>query len=334
MYPIKMNPDYKELIWGGTRLKTLFHKPIPSDKTGESWEVACHKNGKSTAANGAFAGMTLSDIIAQQGLPFLGTQFTDKDLATFPLLIKFIDATDRLSVQVHPDDAYAMEHEGEPGKTEMWYVIHAEPDAKLIYGVKEGVTHEAFAAAIQDGTLGELLNFVPVQAGDAFFMPATTLHAICEGLVIAEIQQNSDTTYRVFDWNRVGKDGKPRELHVQKALDVTDLTPKTGKEKVVGLVRSVGQNCCTTLVHCPYFVTEKWDILSDASQGMDGSHFEILIILDGTGFIEGGGTAVPFVPGDTFFLPANLGQYTVNGACALLKTYVPDKQTEIAGDAK
>lgn len=323
MQPLKMKPDYKQLIWGGSRLRTLLGKDIPSDRTGESWEVSCHKNGKSVVADGPDKGRTLEEIIHEGGLSVLGTQFTQADIDTFPLLVKFIDATDRLSVQVHPDDAYAQAHEGEPGKTEMWYVVHAEPGSSLIYGVKEGVTKESFAAAIEDGTVGELLNFVPVQAGDVFFMPATTLHAICEGLVIAEIQQNSDTTYRVFDWNRVGADGKPRELHVQKALDVTDLTPHTGHEKVVGRVRQEGKNMRTMLVECSNFVTEKLQVAQQSVEQLDGSRFDILIFLEGEGTVEGDGVSVPFGKGDSFFVPANCGDYTIRGTATLLKTYVP-----------
>lgn len=324
MYPMKMCPDYKQLIWGGNRLKTLFDKDIPSDKTGESWEIACHKNGKSVVANGVFAGKTLEEVLQSEGLPLLGTRFTQKELDTFPLLVKLIDATDRLSVQVHPKDEYALAHEGDLGKTEMWYVIHADPGSSLIYGVKEGVTKETFAAAIADGTVGELLNFVPVQAGDVFFMPATTLHAICEGLVIAEIQQNSDTTYRVFDWNRVGKDGKPRELHVEKALEVTDLTPKVGHEKVQGEAVREGENLRTKYVSCRYFATEKLEVVHCATEPMDGSHFDLLLILEGEGVLSGGGADVPFRKGDSFFMPANMGAYTIRGTCSLLKSYVPD----------
>ena len=226
MEPIIFAPDYKERVWGGEKLKTVYGKEIPFEHTGESWEIACHDHGQSVAVNGTFKGMTLKDILLSAGQEVIGKGFDQGD--KFPLLIKLIDAKDDLSVQVHPDDAYAHVHEnGELGKSEAWVILEAEEGASLVIGLKEGTTKKAFEDALKAGELEKVLNRLPVKSGDVVDIPAGLLHAIGSGIMLAEVQQNSDTTYRVYDWNRVGLDGKSRELHVEKSLETIDFCRQT-----------------------------------------------------------------------------------------------------------
>ncbi len=323
LYPLKLQPIYKEPIWGGTKLREIYNKDIPSNHTGESWEVACHKNGTSRIANGILKGKLLDDVIKIYGVELLGSRVGGKGIDKFPLLVKIIDATDKLSVQVHPDDGYAMRHEnGELGKTEMWYVIDAEPGAQLVYGVKPGTTQGKFKQSIIDGNLEELLNFVDVKAGDVFHIPSTTLHAIGKGLLIAEIQQNSDTTYRVYDWDRIGTNGKSRELHIKKALDVINLSDMTGKEKVEGQVINEGATVRTHLVACKYYKTEKIEVTYRSKEKLNGEKFDIIIIIEGEGQIKYNHINVAYNAGDTFLIPACMGDYEIVGKCTILKTYV------------
>ncbi len=322
LYPLKLQPIYKETIWGGSKLREKFNKDIPSDYTGESWEVACHKNGTSIISNGALKGKSLDNVIKLYGVLLLGSRVGVKGVEKFPLLVKILDASDKLSVQVHPDDGYAMKHEkGELGKTEMWYVIDAEPGAQLIYGVKQGTTQQKFKQSIIDGNLEEQLNHVDVEAGDVFHIPSKTLHAIGKGILIVEIQQNSDTTYRVYDWNRVGADGTSRKLHIKKALDVADLSEVTGKEKVEGQVINIGTTKRTHLVDCKYYTTEKIEVKCRSEEQLNGEKFDIIIVIDGEGKIEYNLGDVTFNDGDSFLIPACMGDYSIIGRCTILKTY-------------
>ncbi|HOF89518.1 MAG TPA: class I mannose-6-phosphate isomerase, partial [Armatimonadota bacterium] len=231
-YPLRFTPIYKEKVWGGRRLETLLGRALPPDQPiGEAWEVSDHPHGRSVVANGPDAGTPLDALIARHGAALLGARVAAEDGARFPLLVKYLDAEKPLSVQVHPDDAYAAEHAGELGKTEMWYVLHAEPDACLIAGLRAGVTREAFADALAHGDPAALLHRLPVSAGDTLFIPAGRIHAILPGLLLLEIQQNSDTTYRLYDWGRVGLDGTPRALHADEAMAVAnwhDYEPRAG----------------------------------------------------------------------------------------------------------
>ena len=214
--PIKLQPIFKEIIWGGNRLKTDYNKKSSLSNIAESWELTVRDDGMNTIIGGEFNGMTMQEYIDKNGFEVV----SNKPLDRFPLLIKFIDAEDNLSIQVHPNDEYAMEKANSLGKTEMWYVIDAKPDAKLVYGLKPNCTIEDMRSAIENGTVEEKLNYVNVKKGDVFFIPSGLVHAIGAGILLAEIQQNSNITYRVYDYNRLGKDGKPRELHVEDALNV------------------------------------------------------------------------------------------------------------------
>ena len=219
--PMLLKAPLKDYLWGGNRLKNEYGKESDLDIVAESWELSCHEAGLSVIDSGAHKGETLAAFLAGAGKAVLGSKAQDRDY--FPLLIKFIDAKGDLSVQVHPDDEYALREEGEQGKTEMWYVVDAEPDASLIYGFQQKISKEEFEQRIADNTLLEVCNKVPVHKGDVFFIKAGTLHAIGSGILIYEVQQSSNLTYRVYDYGRVGKDGKPRQLHIDKALAVTKL---------------------------------------------------------------------------------------------------------------
>ena len=208
--PFKLTPAFKDYLWGGEKLKTLYNKKCDMDIVAESWELSCHKDGKSTIIGGEFEGETLSDYIQNHGKGVLGKNASKFDY--FPILIKFIDAKGDLSVQVHPDDEYALKNEGEYGKTEMWYILECEEGATLYYGFKRDVTRAEYENAIKNNTLTDILNKVPVNKGDVFFIEAGTVHAIGKGIVICEIQQNSNTTYRVYDYNRKDKDGFQGEI--------------------------------------------------------------------------------------------------------------------------
>jgi len=290
--PMFMDPEYKETVWGGTDLITLFQKRIPSAHTGESWEVAAHKNGNSTIRIGFLAGRTLRDAIEEYPAEILGYSLMQEGRSHFPLLIKFIDAAQNLSVQVHPNDEMAakLEGPGVSGKTEMWYVVDAKEGAQLVYGFKKDMTQDSFREAIENNTIEKYLNYVPVKKGDSFFIPAGTLHAIGAGIVIAEIQQNCDTTYRVYDYNRKGLDGKPRELHIDKALQCTNLSSSKGNE-----YSNIDEG-----IICPFFQTYRRELRGLQEIAVTNEHFQILMILEGSGRIEG----IDFKKGDTILLPA------------------------------
>ncbi len=302
-----MEPVMKETVWGGSKLRSVMGKTIPSDHTGESWEIAAHRNGQSRIVTGPLAGKTMQEAIEIAPQEILGTYIWQKYGTHFPLLIKLIDANDNLSVQVHPSDAMAakLEGAGESGKTEMWVVLEAKPDAKLLYGFKKEVTPQAFAKAIEEQKLEDLVNWVPVQKRDAFFIPAGTLHAIGAGILLAEIQQNSDTTYRVYDFGRLGLDGKPRELHVEKALQVTDLHSSQGREYA---------NLETGIL-CPYFKTWRHTLQGEYRLQLEADRFEILMVLEGSGSLSGR----PFKAGDSILLPAALEEVFLEGNAQYLQ---------------
>lgn len=317
MYPMLLKPAFKDYIWGGTRLRDDFGKDCDYDKVAESWELSCHKDGQSTIANGEFAGLTLSEYIEKAGKSVLGTDC--EKFENFPILIKLIDAKDNLSVQVHPDNDYAMRVEGEYGKTEMWYVVDCDEGATLLYGFKHEISKDEFARRIADNTLLEVTNAVPVKKGDVFFIQSGTLHAIGKGILIAEIQQNSNTTYRIYDYGRVGKDGKPRELHVEKAKDVTNLCPakaypETPVEKHDGFDIKL-------LSSCEYFTTYRVNVDTKAEFEADEKSFNSILVLEGSPVITGNGT-VNAKKGDSIFIGAGSGKYTVEGKCTVILTKV------------
>ncbi len=314
MYVMKLQAPCKDYIWGGSRLRDEYGKKSDADKVAESWELSCHKDGKSVIANGEFAGTTLEEYIEKTGKQMLGKNCGRFEY--FPILIKLIDAKDNLSVQVHPDNEYALRVEGEYGKTEMWYVIDADEGAELLYGFKHGITREEFAQRIKNNTLLEVTNNVPVHKGDVFFIESGTLHAIGKGILIAEIQQNSNTTYRIYDYGRVGKDGKPRELHVEKACEVTKLIPPTRPTKPQGEPVKHDGWTETLLAECEYFRVRRLNVQSAAKYEASDASFNSLLVLDGSFEIGG----VKLAKGESAFIPAGFGEYVIKGSGEVILT--------------
>jgi len=293
-YPLKFRAIYKQRIWGGQRLRDVFGKELPpGEKIGESWELADLPEDKSVIANGELAGQTLHSAIEQYSKEITGAE---NFVLPFPLLIKILDAEDVLSVQVHPDSETCRRMgKGEP-KTECWYIIAAEPGAVIYKGLKKGVTKEKFAEAIEDGTVAETLVKVPVEAGQCHFLPAGTAHAVGPGLLIAEIQTPSDTTYRVFDWNRVDDAGKARELHIEEALESIHF----GQSSDDLFVTTIG-----LLADCEYFTIDKGHQGKNCELLLAPGKMKTLIALSGSGTILGTeGDLVEFIAGDCLLVPA------------------------------
>ena len=314
LYPMKLSAPCKDYLWGGNRLREEYGKVSDADKIAESWELSCHKDGESVIANGEFKGETLTAYIEKQGKQVLGDNCGRFEY--FPILIKLIDAKDNLSVQVHPDNEYAMRVEGEYGKTEMWYIVDCDPGAELLYGFQHDITKEEFERRIKDNTLLEVTNNVPVHKGDVFFIKSGTLHAIGKGILIAEIQQNSNTTYRIYDYGRVGADGKPRQLHVDKAVEVTKLTPPEFPTKAMGEVEQKEGYSVQLLSKCEYFRVNKVSVQESCELEAGKASFNSVLVLDGQGEIDG----VKLKKGDSCFIPAGYGKYTFKGKAELVVT--------------
>lgn len=315
---IKLTAHCTDYIWGGNRLREEYGKELLSDKIAESWELSCHKDGQSVVADGEYKGKTLSEYIAAKGNAVLGTNCARFEY--FPILIKLIDAKDNLSVQVHPSNDYAMRVEGEYGKTEMWYIVDCEEGAELLYGFKHEISREEFAQRIADNTLLEVTNNVPVHKGDVFFIEAGTLHAIGKGILIAEIQQNSNTTYRIYDYGRVGADGKPRQLHVEKACEVTQLVPPKYPTKAQGAPQKIEGGVMTLLRSCEYFNVNRLQLDGEVKLSADEKSFNSILVLDGSCTISANGESVYAQKGDSLFVDAGTGVYTINGSGQLIIT--------------
>ncbi len=314
LYPMKLTAPCKDYIWGGNRLREEYGKTSDADRIAESWELSCHKDGESIIFNGDFAGKTLSEFIKENGKDVLGKNCDKFD--NFPILIKLIDAKENLSVQVHPDNEYALSVEGEYGKTEMWYIVDCDPGAELLYGFKSNIDKEEFERRIKDNTLLEVTNSVPVHKGNVFFIEAGTLHAIGKGILIAEIQQNSNTTYRIYDYGRVGADGKPRQLHVEKAVEVTKLTPPEYPTKAMGEIEQKDGCSVQLLSKCDYFRVNKVCVWEHCVFEASAKSFNSLLVLDGEGEIDG----VKLKKGDSCFIPAGYGEYTFKGKAEMVIT--------------
>lgn len=298
---LEFEPVLKRIRWGGRRLGTVLNKPIGNETDyAESWEVSCHSNGPSVIANGPFAGRTLQKFVEQCPDELLGT--TRRDDA-FPLLIKFLDATDRLSVQVHPDDAQASQFEpGANGKTEAWVILDAEPDSRLYVGLKEGVDVDRLRAALEAGNVEDCLHTITVQPGDCVFIPAGTVHAIGEGILLAEVQQSSDITFRLYDWGRVGTDGQPRELHIEEAISCIDFN-RGPVDPVAPRVDSTASPRMETLVESEYFTMRRHT--SDTAFDLPPvQSFRVLMTLGGAGVVSVDGAESRLSQGKTVLIPA------------------------------
>ena len=319
MSVFKLRPSCKDYLWGGHRLVEEYGKEYEGEILAETWELSCHPDGPSTIVNGAYAGKTLEEYIEEAGKEVLGKNC--RRFRDFPILIKFIDAKQNLSIQVHPDNRYALKNEGQYGKTEMWYVMDAGKDAFLYYGFKKEISKEEFARRIQEDTLLEVLNAVPVQKGDVLFIESGTIHAIGEDILIAEIQQNSNVTYRVYDYVRVGKDGKKRDLHIEKALAVTNRVP---------LIKS--KSSYPHVADCDYFTVDKLNLDGQMMRRMEGyvseESFVSILIPDGEGTVSCG-DEVTYKKGDSLFLPAGSGTYVIEGNCDALITTIREKAAPV-----
>jgi mannose-6-phosphate isomerase len=327
--PARLEAIFSPRPWGSFSLAPFFpDKSNLAEPLGEAWMTGseCH------FASGPFAGEKLGQVWHKLSPEWAGTQADPAN--DFPLLVKFIFSEQKLSVQVHPGDDYAARHElaaGGRGKTEMWYALHAREGAQVMVGLKPGVTPEKFKRAIVNGTAEDCLEHIPVHTGDAIFVPAGTAHTIGPGLVLCEIQQHSDITYRVYDYNRRDAQGKPRDLHIEKALEVIQFGEQSGG-KIDPVRISRGAVAETYFVACRYFTTEKWEFAERIASTTSREHFDLLIFLEGHGSIRGGGESAEYAPAQTWLLPAALGAYQLipGSRTSLLRTYVPAHIDEFA----
>ncbi|MBQ7600213.1 MAG: class I mannose-6-phosphate isomerase [Clostridia bacterium] len=319
-YPLLLKPVSKQIIWGGDVLKKEYNKKAPFEKIAESWELSVRPGENCVIRNGGLKGRTLMGAIAGDR-SFLGTNCDAYD--RFPLLIKFIDAGDRLSIQVHPDNEYAMAHEGETGKTEMWYIMDADPGAQLVYGLKPGTGRKELEEAVKGGYVEEVMNYVDVKKGDVFFSPAGQVHAIGKGILIAEIQQNCNVTYRVYDYNRRQPDGSLRKLHTEKALDV--IVSRTEEEIRRIRFSKPAETSGTVLGSCDYFTSVKYTVCQgrDLELQADVKSFMSLLFLESEGaFILFEDRKIRIRKGDSLFIPADMGKFRICGGCELISTTV------------
>ena len=312
LYPLRFTPIYKKLIWGGEKLREEYGKLDAPEMTGESWEISMVEDNISVVSNGYLKNNTLEEVIEVYMGDVVGDRVYEKYGTFFPILTKFIHSNDYLSIQVHPGDEYAMEHHGENGKTEMWYILEAEEDARLIVGFNRPTDREGFLKSLHDGTLVDLMNFQPVKKGDVLFMPTGRIHALGPGIVLAEIQQTSDMTYRIYDWDRMGADGKPRELHIDHAANVIDFDMPADYKTPYDPV----PNQTVPLADCPYFTTQymKFDQPVDKDYNLIDS-FVIYMCTEGEvdlyypGWEQNGSETLR--KGDTILVPAVLKEISL-----------------------
>ncbi|EOZ5809050.1 mannose-6-phosphate isomerase, class I [Enterococcus hirae] len=307
--PMFLKPVFQEKIWGGSRLRSVFGFDIPNDKIGEDWAISAHPHGVSVVENGEYQGQKLDELWQNHK-----ELFGNPTEPVFPLLIKILDAEDELSVQVHPDDAYGMKHEGELGKTECWYIIDAEPGAEIIYG-HHAKTREELAEMIQEGRWDDLLKKVPVKKGDFFYVPSGTIHAIGKGIMILETQQSSDTTYRVYDYDRKDSNGNTRELHIQQSIDVTTvpaITPQIQMKEV-----RKGNSSIVTYLETEFFNVYEWDIKGITSFKKQAP-YTLATVIDGAGELVVNEKIYPLTKGASFILPNDVTEWTVQGELSII----------------
>lgn len=319
MEPLFLKGAVKDYIWGGQKLKTLFGKKSSGDYIAESWELSCHSDGCSAVINSKEGNTPLTQYVKAHGRKqVLGKSCGH--INDVPI-IKLIDAKEPLSVQVHPDDDYARSKGFANGKTEMWYVIDAEEGAEIVYGIAYPITKDEFREHIEKGTLDRVLKYVPVKKGDVFYIPAGTIHAIGKGILIAEVQQNCNLTYRVFDYGRKDADGKERELHIEDAIEAANLTPGVWENPYPTWRFPWGEK--QTLSYCQYFVTNCITVYSERKFEVKPSSFTHILVTDGIGllFTESGDYSIK--KGDSVLLPAGIGTCRINGSLRYIETYLP-----------
>ena len=316
-YPLQFEPIFKERIWGGEKLKTVLNKPITSSTIGESWELSTVKGDVSVVANGEWKGKSLMDLINDYPNEILGTEVYARFGMEFPLLFKYLDAREDLSIQVHPNDALAKKRHNSFGKTEMWYIMQADADARIIVGFKENSNANEYLEHLNNKTLLAILDDVKVAPGDVFFLETGTVHAIGAGLVVAEIQQTSDITYRLYDFDRVDAAGATRELHVDLALEAINYnTVETKKEY------SKSVNKSNKMVDCPYFTTNFIPLDGKITLNKDGKTFTVYMCVEGEFEIEYNESTVWYKKGDTVLIPAGIKGFILNGNASLLEIYI------------
>jgi mannose-6-phosphate isomerase len=322
LYPLKFSPILKDKIWGGTKLKNLFDKAAETDKLGESWELSGYEGDESVVTNGALAGNNLTELIEIYMGELVGDAIYDEYGLSFPLLFKLIDANENLSIQVHPGDEVAAERHNSYGKTEMWYVVDADPGAELIIGFTKDCTKDEYLDALGQDQVEDLLQKVPVKKGDVFFIPAGLVHAIGKGVVVAEIQQSSDITYRIYDYKRTDDQGNERELHTEQAVDVINFAASKNPKTVY----NVKINEITPLVECEYFTTNmvRFDAPVTRNYGTLDS-FVAYMCLEGDFVIEYEGEKTAVSKGDTVLVPASIDEVGLipdSNHVTLLEVYV------------
>lgn len=322
-YPLKFLPVYKDYIWGGRNLEKL-GRTIPEGIVAESWEVSAHPDGLSIIANGKFAGLSLTELLAKFGEKITGTKLPESYTVNFPLLIKLIDANQQLSVQVHPDDRYAGAHEGGYGKNEMWYIISANPGAEIIYDLVPGTTKETFNEAVRENRIESCLKTIPVAPGDVFNIPAGMVHGLGAGIVLAEVQQSSNLTYRLYDYNRTDAQGNRRPLHIEKALEVINFDSAGQAGKLRGLITEDTHGLVKKelIANC-YFEVDLLELDGELHETTRGERFFSYTFLEGDGRIVYQGGSLPFKTAETILIPAVLQNYTIEGKAKFIKVGIP-----------
>ncbi|MGG0307049.1 mannose-6-phosphate isomerase, class I [Priestia megaterium] len=319
--PIFLNPLFKERVWGGERLREVYKYKIPSLKTGECWAISAHENGKNRIRTGKYAGKKLDEMWSEY--PELFGNFQSEQ---FPLLTKILDANDDLSIQVHPGDEYAQEFEnGELGKTECWYILDCKEDATMIFGHR-AQSKEEFTQLINEGHWNDLLQRIKIKPGDFFYVPSGTLHALCEGTLVLETQQSSDTTYRVYDYNRIGQEGKLRELHLEKAIDVTTIPHAATHIEPISIQEKGGT--ITTFLEEDYFSVYKWDIQSSLEL-LQTHHFTLGSVIEGNGTLWTEEGEFPLQKGDHFILPNAIKAFTLTGQLQVIASHPNENSKRI-----
>jgi mannose-6-phosphate isomerase len=316
-YPLQFEPILKERIWGGEKLKTILNKPIVSKITGESWELSTVEGDVSIVVNGELKGKSLMDLIDEMPNEILGTKVYERFGKQFPLLFKYLDAREDLSIQVHPNDKLAKERHNSFGKTEMWFVTQADADARIIVGFKENSSKEEYLQHLNDKTLVSILDDVKAKAGDVFFLETGTVHAIGAGLVVAEIQQTSDITYRLYDFDRKDAQGNTRELHVDLALDAINYNKVDTRKKY-----ETKANTSNVVVDCPYFTTNFIPLENKVEVSKSGETFTVYMCIEGNFEIEYDGFKQAYKKGDTVLVPAEINAFVLNGNASILEIYI------------
>ncbi|WP_337968741.1 mannose-6-phosphate isomerase [uncultured Flavobacterium sp.] len=316
-YPLQFEPILKERIWGGEKLNTVLNKPIVSKITGESWELSTVEGDVSVVANGKLKGKSLTELIEKSPKAILGTKLYERFGNQFPLLFKYLDAREDLSIQVHPNDKLAKERHNSFGKTEMWYVMQADADARIIVGFKEDSSKEEYLENLNNNTLVSILDDVKAKAGDVFFLETGTVHAIGAGLVVAEIQQTSDITYRLYDFDRVDAQGNKRELHVDLALDAINYNKVDTHKKYETI-----QNQSNVVVDCPYFTTNFIPLDGTIDVSRNGETFTVYMCIEGSFGIRYENEIYKYEKGDTVLLPADITNYMLDGYAYVLEVFI------------